>query len=92
MGCCLTRICIYIAVSCLVGWLLCDINPEKTYTWYSGIWHGLFFVPNLIRSWFGDALYKANYYTDAYNVWWWITTVMSCVGAIFGGGKRDGYQ
>lgn len=35
MGCCLTRICIYIAVTCLVGWLLCDINPEKTYTWYS---------------------------------------------------------
>ena len=74
MGCCLTRICIYIAVSCLVGWLLCDINPEKT--------------SNLIRSWFGDALYKANYYTDAYNVWWWITTVMSCVGAIFGGGGK----
>ncbi len=83
MGCCLTRLYIYIAVMCLVGWLFCDINPEKTYTWYSGIWHGLFFIPNLIRSWFGDALYKANFYTDAYNVWWWITTIMSCISTIF---------
>lgn len=29
MGCCLTRLYIYIAVMCLVGWLFCDINPEK---------------------------------------------------------------
>ena len=90
MGC-LTRLCIYIAVMCLVGWLFCDISPEKTYSWYHGIWHGLFFIPNLIRSWFGDALYKANYYTDAYNVWWWITTIMSCIGTVFGGGRKEDY-
>ena len=51
-----------------LGWLFCDIDSDKYYTWYSGIWHGLFFIPNLLRSWFGDALYKANNYSTAYNV------------------------
>lgn len=41
MGC--TRIFVFIFVSCFIGWLLCDIDPNKTYTWYSGIWHGMFF-------------------------------------------------
>ena len=61
-------IVLYILVSCLVGWLLCNIDPDKTYTWYSGIWHGMFFISNFIRSWFTDALYKAESYTAAYNV------------------------
>ena len=46
MGC--TRIFVFIFVSCFIGWLLCDIDPNKTYTWYSGIWHGMFFIPNFI--------------------------------------------
>mgnify|MGYP003400363497 CR=1 FL=1 len=49
MGC--TRIFVFIFLSCFIGWLLCDIDPNKTYTWYSGIWHGMFFIPNFIRSW-----------------------------------------
>lgn len=76
-----------------LAWWLCDIDPDKTYTWYSGIWHGLWFVPNLIRSWFGGALYKAEHYTAAYNVWWWISTIISVWAAIFGSSseKRRGY-
>lgn len=70
-------IVLYILVSCLVGWLLCNIDPDKTYTWYSGIWHGMFFISNFIRSWFTDALYKAESYTAAYNVFWWIFTGLS---------------
>ena len=53
------RFLITVLVYCFFGWLLCDIVPGKEYTWYSGIWHGLFFVVNLVRSWFTDALYKA---------------------------------
>ena len=68
----------FILVSCFAGWLLCDIAPNETYTWYSGIWHGLFFFQNLILSWFTDALYKAEYYTTAYNVFWWFFTFISC--------------
>ncbi len=71
-----------------LAWWLCDIDPDKTYTWYSGIWHGLWFVPNLIRSWFGGAIYKAEHYTAAYNVWWWIFTIRS-VWNIFSGSSSE---
>lgn len=79
------RLLITIIVYWFFGWLLCDIDPNETYSWYSGIWHGMFFIPNLIRSIFSDAIFKANFYTTAYNVWWWIFTVISCLGTIFGG-------
>lgn len=78
----------YILVSCLVGWLLCNIDPDKTYTWYSGIWHGMFFIPNFIRSWFTDALYKAESYIAAYNVFWWIFTGLSVFSFFFGDDVR----
>ncbi len=61
------RILITVIVYCLFAWLLCDIDPNKCYSWLSGIWHGLFFIPNLIRSWFGDSIYKANHYITTYN-------------------------
>lgn len=83
------RILIFILVSMFIGWLLCDINAVKTYSWYHGIWHGMFFIPNLIRSWFGDALYKANFYTSAYNLWWWVMTIISVFGFLFGGNRRE---
>ena len=88
------RIVIIICVYSFLGWLLCDIDPDKYYTWYAGLWHGLFFIPNLIRSWLGDALYKANDYSTAYNIWWWITTVWSCLGFLFGsnGGRQQSYR
>lgn len=80
-----------IALFFILAWLLCDISPHEHYTWLSGIWHGTFFIPNLIRSWFGDALYKAVDYTTAYKVWWWITTIGSCLGAV-GIGSRPRYM
>lgn len=85
----LVRLTIYILVSYFIGWLLCDINPDETYTWYSGIWHGMFFVPNLIRSWFSDALYKAENYTPAYNVFWWIFTIVDVFVNLFGSSRRQ---
>ena len=87
------RILITILVYCFLGWLLCDISPSKEYTWYSGIWHGMFFVINFVRSWFTDALYKAEIYTTAYNVFYWIFSILSVFGFIFGGtgGYRRNY-
>lgn len=88
----MTRILITILVYGLMGWLLCDISPEKEYGWLSGIWHGLFFVINWIRSWFWDALYKAEIYTSAYNVFFWIFSIISVIGFLFGGSpRRDRY-
>ncbi len=78
------RIITYILICMFFGWLLCDIEPSKEYSWYSGIWHGLFFIPNWIRSWFGDALYKAENYTTAYNISWWIFTILSTISFLFG--------
>ena len=81
------RILITILVCCFLGWLLCDINPEKKYTWYSGIWHGMFFVVNIVRSWFTNALYKAEIYTATYNVFYWIFSILSVLGFLFGGAR-----
>lgn len=82
------RILVTIAVYSFFGWLLCDIEPGKEYTWYSGIWHGLFFVVNWVRSWFSDALFKADVYTASYNVFYWIFSVFSVLGFIFGGSGK----
>ena len=75
-----------LAVNCALAYLFCEIdsNPDVVYTWYSGIWHGLFFVPNLVLSWFIDVIYKAECYTDAYNVFYWIFSILSTIIAIFG--------
>ena len=76
---------IYVLVSGLIGWLLCDIDVEKVYTWYSGIWHGLFFVPNFIRHLVWNSPYKAEFYTTAYNIFYWIVSIISTFDFIFGG-------
>ncbi len=43
---------------------------------------------NWVRSWFTDALYKAEDYTAGYNVFYWIFSIFSVIGFIFGGGRR----
>lgn len=71
---------------CFVGWLLCDIEVGKAYSWYSGIWHGIFLPVNFIRSLiFDDVLYKASVYTTAYNVFYWIFGISSVFSFFFGG-------
>ena len=87
MGC-LVKLIGYYLLGIVIAKFFGDIDPEKTYTWYSGIWHGMIFIPNLVRSWFGDALYKANYYTTGYNIWWWILVVVNVWQALFGGYRR----
>lgn len=73
-----------IVIMCLLCAWLCDIDPNKTYTWYSGIWHGSCFPINLVRSWFSDAIYKAEDYTTAYNVFYWICSISSVIACITG--------
>ena len=69
-------------ISIILATLFCKINPEETYYWYSGIWHGMFFIPNLLlHCFFSNALYKANVYTMAYNINWWIFTIFSVIYA-----------
>ena len=80
------RILLTILFYSFLGWLLCDINPDKTYGWFAGIWHGMFFIANWIRWLFTDALYKASDYTTAYNVFYWISSVLSVLAFVFSGG------
>lgn len=66
-----------LGVAVLLGIWLCDIEPDTLYSWGSGIWHGMWIVPNFIRSWFGDVLCKADVYTVGYNVCFWIFSIIS---------------
>ena len=61
-----------------VAYFLCHIDPEKTYTWYSGIWHGVFWFPNIIMSLFCDSIYaKAPNCTTAYTVFYYFSIIAS---------------
>jgi hypothetical protein len=74
---------------CLLSTKIAYINPDKTYTWYSGIWHGIFVIPHWIISWFSDDIYcKAPNSTTAYSIWWWISFIFFGL-SILGGGSRQ---
>lgn len=75
-------------IICLLSTKICYINPEKNYSWYSGIWHGIFVIPNWIASWFIDYTYcKAPKATTAYSFWWFTSFIflgLGVFGNIFG--------
>ncbi|MCQ2192520.1 MAG: hypothetical protein MJZ23_06615 [Paludibacteraceae bacterium] len=52
----------------LVAYFLCDVDGSKEYAWYAGIWHGIMFLPNLVRHCIWGSLYKAEICGTAYNV------------------------
>jgi hypothetical protein len=76
------KIFIYFILCIIISIFVCDIEPQSTYTWYSGIWHGLFFVPNFILSIFYDNLYKAESYSSAYNFFWWVLAIFTTIGNV----------
>lgn len=77
---------------CLLTTRIAYINPEKTYSWYSGIWHGIFIIPKWVVSWFSSDIYcKAPNSTTAYSIWWWITLIFSIFSILGGGGSRSRY-
>lgn len=62
-----------IAVSMVVAGLLCNVKENELYVWYSGVWHGLFAIPNFIRGLFWDNVSCfANVHTVAYTIFYWI--------------------
>lgn len=76
-------------VFCLLSTKICYITADKTYTWYSGIWHGIFVIPNWIVSWFSDDIYcKAPNTTTAYPFWWWISFIFIGLSILGGSGSR----
>ncbi|MBR1518666.1 MAG: hypothetical protein IJ624_04110 [Prevotella sp.] len=69
LGGCLLRI---VPLGILFAYLLCNIEAEHTYGWFSGLWHGIFIPFNLLRGLFVNALCKAESCTTMYNVFWWV--------------------
>ena len=77
------KVIVPILIAILLACLLCNIHDGETYSWLSGIWHGVFFVPNFIRH-LVDAsiLYKASSYTTMYNIYWWGISVVEIIGVL----------
>ena len=59
--------------------IACEIDAETTYTWYYGLWHGIFFVPNFLLYLVSDVPFKAELYSTAYNVFYWIFSILSSI-------------
>lgn len=58
------RLGLKIVIGIIIARLWIDIDPLEEYTWYYGIIHGLFAIPNWIYSFFDhDVLCKAQLYT-----------------------------
>lgn len=84
----LIRWMVWMVVTILLTRLLCNINPEKTYHWWNGIWHGLFFPSNLVLHWFrNDILFKAPLHSGGYNFFFWFSAI-STILCTLGGGRR----
>jgi hypothetical protein len=75
---------------CLISVKICYINPDKNYGWLSGIWHGIFVLPNWIASWFLDNIYcKAPHASIGYTIWWWISFILIGLGIFKSRKLRD---
>ena len=72
-------ICIGIALTLMVSFFLCHINPEIESGWLRGLWHGGNFVPNLFLSIFDGRLLKAPLHSSAYSFFWWMCSIGSVI-------------
>jgi len=75
---------------CLLSTKISYISPDKTYSWYSGVWHGIFVLPHWVVSWFSEDIYcKAPNSTTAYSIWWWISFIFIGLGILGGSNRRE---
>lgn len=76
LGFCLP-IAIALGIEVGIAWLICNIDALDTYSWISGVFHGLFIVPNFVRHLFSnDILFFAEYHTTAYTIFYWLTAIL----------------
>jgi len=60
---------IAITIEFLIAYFLCDIKPFTQYGWLSGLWHGVFFIQNLILHLIDhDILYFADLHSTSYTI------------------------
>lgn len=73
-------IVVVLGLEIALAWLICDIDVSESYSWLSGLYHGLFVLPNYIRSLFNDnILFVANNHTTAYIIFYWISAIFILV-------------
>lgn len=76
LGFCLP-IVIALGIEVGLACFICNIDASDSYSWISGVFHGLFIVPNFIRHLFSaDILYFAEYHTTAYTIFYWLTAIL----------------
>ena len=76
----ISKVAMPLLLGILLACLLCNIHDGEAYSWVSGIWHGMFFVPNFMRNIVdSEVLYKATNYTTAYNVFWWFVSIIELI-------------
>lgn len=67
---------IVLGVEVGLAWLICNIDASDSYSWISGILHGLFIVPNYLRhSIDNNVLWYAQNHTTAYSIFFWISAI-----------------
>ena len=67
-------------IACLLAMWICDIEPGVKYRWLSGIWHGIFVVPNFIRHIITNkVLIMAEKGTEAYYIFFWIFAIATAI-------------
>lgn len=58
----------------MLSYFVCRVDPYAPADWLSGVWHGLFFVPNMFFNWFITS--KVHYYSENgtffYYVWMYL--------------------
>lgn len=75
-----SKVIVPLFIGVILACWLCNIHDSETYSWLSGIWHGMFLIPNFIRSLINsDVLYKAVHYTTMYNIFWWLVSAMEVI-------------
>lgn len=83
IGCSLSlfiRFVLPTAMACLLAMWICDIEPGVKYHWLSGIWHGIFVIPNFIRHVISHkVLMMADKGSEAYYIFFWIVTIATAI-------------
>lgn len=68
----------------VIAYFWCEVKPAEDYSWLYGIWHGSYFIPNWVISFFqDDRLCRAVEYTSSYGIFWWICAVLTSIYTFF---------
>lgn len=73
------------AIICVAANYLSHIDANEEYSWYMGIWHAVFIIPNLLLHFCYDSniLFFAKEHTSAYALFFWVIFVIFGIPAIF---------